>query len=109
MLWLHAPRAGADVLVGSVIDDAGIGILVDGQTRLNLAAGRDGFPGLGISDARGHNRILLGLDRKESPNLVLRREDGNPAFLARTQDPILQLMDEQHKVLLSMPTRKGVR
>ena len=52
VLVLHARRAGADVLIGSIVDDAGIGINVDGRSRLNLLTGRDGFPSLGIADAK---------------------------------------------------------
>jgi hypothetical protein len=109
VLVLHARRAGADVLIGSIADDAGIGINVDGQPRMNLAAGRDGFPSLGITDAKGRNRVLIGLDRKDAPSLMLRRENGSPALIARASDPMLQFLDEQNKVALSLRTQETTK
>jgi hypothetical protein len=109
VLVLHARRAGADVLIGSIVDDAGIGITVDGRTRINLLTGRDGFPSLGISDAKGGNRLLIGLDKKDAPTLMLRRENGSPALIARARDPMLQFLDEQNKVALSLPTQETTR
>jgi hypothetical protein len=106
VLVLHARRARADVLIGSIVDDAGIGITVDGQPRMNLLTGRDGFPSLGISDAKGVNRLLIGLDKKDAPTLMLRRENGSPALIARARDPMLQFLDEQNKVALSLPTQE---
>ena len=106
VLVLHARRAGADVLIGSIVDDAGIGITVDGQPRLNLLTGRNGFPALSISDAKGGNRILIGLDKKDVPSLMLRRENGSPALVARASDPMLQFLNEQNKVALSLPTQE---
>jgi hypothetical protein len=109
VLALHARRAGADVLIGSIVDDAGIGITVDGRTRINLLTGRDGFPSLGISDAKGGNRLLIGLDKKDAPTLMLRRENGSPALIARARDPMLQFLDEQNKVALSLPTQETTK
>ena len=107
VLVLHVRRAGADVLIGSVVDDAGIAITVDGQARMNLLTGRDGYPSLGVSDAKGANRILIGLDKKDDPSLMLRRQGGSPALIARARDPILQFLDEQHRVTLSLPTQEA--
>ncbi|TMA85780.1 MAG: hypothetical protein E6J63_18715 [Deltaproteobacteria bacterium] len=109
VLVLHARRAGADVLIGSAVDDAGIAITVNGQPRLTLLTGRDGYPSLGIRDAKGGNRLLIGLDKKDAPSLMLRRENGSPALIARAGDPMVQFLDEQNKVVLSLPTQETTR
>src|SRR5438445_3175615 len=67
VLVLHARRAGADVLIGSIVDDAGIGITVNDQPRLTLLTCRDGYPSLGIIDAKGGTRILVNHDYKYAP------------------------------------------
>jgi hypothetical protein len=109
LLVLHARRAAADVLIGSIVDDTGIAITLDGQARMNLLTGRDGSPSLGISDAKGTNRILMGLDKKDAPLLAMRRENGSPALIALARDPMLQFLDEQNKVALSLPTQESTR
>jgi hypothetical protein len=81
ILLLHAKQANANVMVGSFFGDAGLGVVVQDQTRINLAVGRDGLPGLGMADAKRRSRLMMGLDQKDSPLFVLRDESGRPRVM----------------------------
>jgi hypothetical protein len=93
-LFLRAEKANAKVVIGAINDDAGLGVVVGAETRINLAVGRDGFPSLGLTDAAGKTRLLAGLDRKDSATLLLRNAAGNPRLVLNSDaSTVLTAMD----------------
>ena len=110
ILLLHAKQANANVMVGSFFGDAGLGVVVQDQTRINLAVGRDGLPGLGMADAKGRSRLMMGLDQKDSPVFVLRDESGRPRVMTGIgHDSILRLTDAGGEIVFSVPKSEKSR
>src|SRR5258708_19007689 len=104
VLLLHAKQANASVMVGSFYDDAGLGVVVQDQTRINLAVGHDGLPGLGIADAKGRTRLMMGLARRDSPVFVLRDETGRPRLMTGLgHDSMLRLTNHARELAFSLP------
>jgi hypothetical protein len=97
-------RSGSDLLIGSVFDDVGFGIMADGNVRTTLVVGPDGFPMLGMSDRKGANRLLIGLDGDDMPVLLLRGEsDGPRLVISLAREPLLQIMDGHGVPIFAAP------
>ena len=98
LLLLRAARAGANVMVGSMNGDAGLAVVARGsESFISLAVGKEGYPAFSISGNK--SKVLVGLDREESPAIVVRDHRGELA--ARPWG--LKLRDGKGKIVFTTP------
>lgn len=103
-LILHAKHVGADVVLGSMQGDAGVGIVAQGETRIALAVGKYGTS-LSLSDGKGKTRFLAALrDDGGTPTVLL--SDGNGGLILEAAR--MRLRDENGTLLFSTPTMNEV-
>lgn len=104
LLLVHAKQAGADVVLGSLNGDAGLGIVAQGVTVVTLASGKNGTS-LGLH-GKGKSRLLAGLAGAvgDSPTLSLWDEGGRTRLMLGLA--VLRLRDENGKLIYSVPTMK---
>jgi hypothetical protein len=106
-LLLHG-RSGSDLLLGSIFDDVGLGILADEKVRMNLVVGSDGAPTLGMSDRQGANRLLLGLGDDDLPYvLMLGAPDAARLAISLGRKQMLQIIDAQGVPIFVAPGAAG--
>ena len=100
-LILHAKQVGADVILGSMRVDAGLGIVAQGETRVALAVGKNGT-GLALSDGKGKTKLSAAL----TPTTFYLSDGGRPRLILEAAG--LRLRDEQGKPLTTTPTTSEV-
>lgn len=105
-LMLHTKNKG-EVIVGSVKEDAGLAVLVQGDVRISLLAGSDTT--LSFSDGK-QTRLLMGLDGKHQdlPGLSFWDEAHQPRLsLGLLAEPQLTVRDAAGKTIASVPPGAG--
>jgi len=114
-LKLRAPDANTDVVLGSFASEVALAFISGDQVRVSLGMGREGFPGVSLSDKAGKRRFMAGLDADDVAAVVLWDKDRRDKLVLRPERPsALRIIDENGAQVVSFPPApavapKGVR
>ncbi len=108
VLVFESKSGSEKVLLGTLENEAGLGLTVRDQVRASLMVGADGLPAMTLRDSKGRARITSGLDREDLPIISVWNEKGRLDFLVRPgRSPILEVFDEDGSSLFSVRPKKA--